>query len=38
LPGILEVAAKHEFVVFGTVGGQALAGLENCPVYFYEIG
>ena len=47
LPGILDIAARHSFVVFGTMEGKALAGLSACvagstapvlPVYFYEIG
>jgi Kef-type K+ transport system membrane component KefB len=35
---ILEIAVVHGFVVFGVVGGQTIAGLDNCPVYFYETG
>jgi len=47
LPGILAIAARHSFVVFGTMEGKALAGLTACaagstapalPVYFYETG
>jgi hypothetical protein len=47
LSGILEITAKHPFVVFGTMDGKVLAGLNACvvgnpasalPVYFYETG
>ena len=47
LPGILDIAVRHPFVVFGTMEGKALAGLGACvaadeapglPVYFYETG
>ena len=47
LPGIFDIAARHPFVVFGTMDGHALADLANCvaddtvsdlPVYFYESG
>lgn len=38
MPGILEVAARYGFVVFGVMGGQALADLNACPVYLYETG
>jgi hypothetical protein len=47
LPGILDIAARHSFVVFGTMEGKVLAGLTACvvgstasalPVYFYESG
>ena len=47
LPGILEITAKHPFVVFGTMDRNVLAGLTACvvgstafalPVYFYETG
>ncbi len=45
LPGILDIAAKHSFVVFGTMEGKVLAGLTACGstaspsrVYFYETG
>jgi hypothetical protein len=44
LPGILDIAARRSFVVFGTMEGKALAGLNAgssapvLPVYFYEIG
>ena len=38
LSRILEVAAYHEFVVFGTMEGRVLEGLNACPVYFYETG
>jgi len=47
LPGILDIAAKHSFVVFGTMEEKAFAGLSPSvgdapepawPVYFYEIG
>lgn len=44
---VLDIAAKHAFVVFGTMGRKALAGLSNRAVsstaspplvYFYETG
>jgi hypothetical protein len=47
LPGILDITARHPFVVFGTMDGKVLAGLNACiagstasalPVYFYETG
>ena len=47
LPGILDIAARHPFVVFGTMDGKVLAGLNACvvdsmsstlPVFFYETG
>jgi hypothetical protein len=47
LPGILDVSAKHSFVVFGTMERRALAELAGCmegnlesamSVYFYETG
>jgi hypothetical protein len=47
LPGILDITAKHPFVVFGTMDGKILAGLtafavgstaSALPVYFYETG
>jgi hypothetical protein len=45
LPGMLDVAARHPFVVFGTMGGEVFAGftasgftVSALPVYFYETG
>lgn len=47
LPGILDITARHPFVVFGTMDGSVLAGLtasvvnrmaSGLPVYFYETG
>ena len=47
LPGILDIAARHPLVVFGTMEGKVFAGLTACvvystafalPVYFYETG
>lgn len=47
LPGILDITARHPFVVFGTMDGKVLADLTACvvgstesalPVYFYETG
>ena len=47
LPGILDVAARHPFIVFGTMDGKAFTGLiarvvdstdSALPVYFYESG
>ena len=47
LPGILDITARHPFVVFGTMDGKVIAGLTACvvgttasalPVYFYETG
>jgi hypothetical protein len=47
LPGIFDIAAKHPFVVFGTMEGKVFARLTACiadspasnlPVYFYETG
>jgi hypothetical protein len=46
LPGILDIAARHSFVVLGTMDRDASAGLTASnedrlrpavPVYFYEI-
>lgn len=45
--GVLDMAGKHPFVVFGTMQGEALAHLNYAgadhagpalPVYFYETG
>lgn len=43
LPRILDVAARRPFVVFGTLEGEVLAGLDTStgtasalPVYLYE--
>jgi hypothetical protein len=47
LTGIFDIAARHPYVVFGTMDGHVLAGLSNCvaddkasalPVYLYETG
>ena len=47
LPGIFEIAARQPFVVFGTMDGKALAGLNartsggttsSFSVFFYETG
>jgi hypothetical protein len=47
LPGILDIAARHPFVVFGTMEGKVLDCFAACdargtapalPVYFYETG
>lgn len=46
LPGIFHIAARHPFVVFGTMDETVFAGLANCiesdtlplPLYFYETG
>jgi hypothetical protein len=47
LPGIFDIAARHPFVVFGTMQREIFAGLTACvvdstasalPVYFYETG
>jgi hypothetical protein len=47
LPGIIDIAARHSFVVFGTMEERAFAGLTSCgagsaapalPVFFYETG
>jgi len=47
LPGILDITARHTFVVFGTMEGKVFADLAACvvgnkvsalPVYFYETG
>lgn len=47
LPGIFDIAARHPYVVFGTMEGEALVGFTDCvagmqipenPVYFYEAG
>lgn len=47
LPGILDIAKRHAFVVFGTMDGKVFSGLTACavgstgsalPVYFYETG
>ena len=47
LPGMLDIAMRHPFVVFGTMYGKVLAGITAClvgstasalPVYFYETG
>jgi hypothetical protein len=47
LPAMLDVAARHPFVVFGAMDREALASLTACavscaasalPVYFYETG
>ncbi|MEW6447118.1 MAG: hypothetical protein AB1426_03385 [Bacillota bacterium] len=45
LPKIMEVAAQHDLVVFGTLDGKVLSNLANrphgtdrLPVYFYESG
>lgn len=47
LPGILDIAASHPIVVFGTMQGEVLSGLPahrtgskapGSTVYFYESG
>jgi len=47
LPGILDIAARRPFVVFGTIEGSVFADLtagvagstaSALPVYFYETG
>ena len=47
LPRLLDITARHSFVVFGTMDGKILSGLTACvagstasalPVYFYETG
>jgi hypothetical protein len=47
LPGILDSAARHPFVVFGTMEAKVLASLNASvvggsasplPIYFYESG
>ena len=47
LEGILDIAARHAFVVFGTMDGNIFADLTASlevnkapapPVYFYETG
>jgi hypothetical protein len=47
LLGMLDITARHPFVVFGTMEGKVFAGLTACivgstasalPVYFYETG
>jgi fructose-1,6-bisphosphatase/sedoheptulose 1,7-bisphosphatase-like protein len=47
LKGIIDIIARHTFVVFGTMDGNVLADLTACftdtqtseiPVYFYETG
>ena len=47
LPGILDIAARYSFVVFGAMEGRVFAGLTHrsasttapvLPVYFYETG
>ena len=47
LPRILDINARHNFVVFGTMDGDTLTdlaagvtGSQSCakPVYFYETG
>ncbi|MFH2012644.1 MAG: hypothetical protein ABIJ37_08110 [Pseudomonadota bacterium] len=47
LPGILDISARHPFVVFGTMEKKVFADLTACvvrntmsdlPVYFYETG
>jgi len=47
LPGMLDITARHSFVVFGTMEGEVFAGFTACvvgstvsalPVYFYETG
>ena len=44
---MLDITARHPFVVFGTMEGEIFAGLPACivgstasalPVYFYETG
>jgi hypothetical protein len=45
MPGILDITARHPFVVFGTMERKIFADLTVCgtmasalPVYFYETG
>ena len=47
LLGMLDITARHPFVVFGTMEGEIFAGLADyivgstasaLPVYFYETG
>ena len=47
LPEILDITAKHSFVVFGTMDGKVFVDLNervvgsttsSLPVYFYETG
>jgi hypothetical protein len=47
LPGVFDIAARHSFVVFGTMDEKLVAGLTTrvvgstasaLPVYFYETG
>jgi len=47
LPRMLDITARHPFVVFGTMDGKVLASLTGCvvdstvptlPVYFHETG
>ena len=47
LPGILDITAKHSFVVFGTMDEEVFVDLNeriacrttpSLPVYFYETG
>lgn len=47
LPGMLKIASRHTFVVFGTMDGEVWADLADpytgdspraLPVYFYESG
>ena len=47
LPGILDINARHSFVIFGTMDGKVFADFTACvvgsrasalPVYFYETG
>ncbi|MGQ9571084.1 MAG: hypothetical protein ACUVUQ_09660 [Thermodesulfovibrionales bacterium] len=47
LPGILDIAARHPFVAFGTMEGEVFSGLIDriavssvsaLKVYFYETG
>jgi hypothetical protein len=47
LPGILDITARHSFVIFGTMDGEVFADFtawvvgsraSALPVYFYETG
>jgi hypothetical protein len=47
LLGMIDITARHPFVVLGTMEGEVLAGLTACivgstasalPIYFYETG
>ncbi|MDY7034013.1 MAG: hypothetical protein SVY10_19145 [Thermodesulfobacteriota bacterium] len=47
LPRILDITARHSFVVFGTMDGEVFVDLNervassttsSLPVYFYETG